>query len=370
MQKKRIAIIGAGVAGMALAILARKQGHEVQVYERAATHTTMGAGVTLWPNAMYVLHKMGLAQQAIRAGGTPESLCQYDRSGNRQTTLDIGELNRHCGYTSVTILRRDLMRILGEVLTELGVAIKFATSVTCKEVDSLRQANDLVVGADGRMQSVVRRMLFAEAGTPRYQGFINVIGVSKLRPGTLANHIGDFRHPTERFGIVPVRPDICYWAGAWRTSFDESCTQHDWLGELRQRFGGWAEAVQAVLRHPEPESVRPIFVHDLDPLPYWHKDNMVLIGDAAHASLPTSGQGACQALEDAWQLACLMSQQGELSAVLSQFYRLRIEKTTLAQHVGRQLAQQLFSGQSDEPATHPEMSLAQLSRLWMQGLDE
>ncbi|QPB82100.1 NAD(P)-binding protein [Pseudoalteromonas rubra] len=369
MQKKRIAIIGAGVAGMALALLASKQGHEVQVYERAAAHRVMGAGVTLWPNAMFVLEQMGLASDIIRAGGTPEFVCQYDRSGNRQNALDIDELNRLSGHATVTILRRDLIHVLGDALSAQGVSIAFATTVTEQDIDKLRQTYDLVVGADGRMHSVAREALFTSPVSPCYQGFINVIGISQLEPGTLPNSIGDFRYPGERFGIVPVKPQTCYWAGAWRTPLDKSCSQRDWLCELKQRFGGWTEAVQSVLRHAEPGSVRAIFVHDLDPLPYWHKGNVVVIGDAAHAALPTSGQGACQALEDAWLLSCLMSQQHDLSVVLGRFYQLRIEKVTMAQNAGRQLAQQLFSGHREESTAPSGVSLAQLSQLWMQGLN-
>ncbi|MCG7535234.1 FAD-dependent monooxygenase [Pseudoalteromonas sp. OOF1S-7] len=368
MEKKRIAIIGAGVAGMAMALLAKKQGHEVQLFERAAAHTVMGAGVTLWPNAMFVMQQMGLAQQITRAGGTPDSVCQYDRSGNRHNALDIDQLNGLSGYATVTILRRDLIRILGEALRAQGVTVQFATTIALRDIDRLRQTFDLVIGADGRMHSVVRQALFASPRLPCYQGFINVMGISKFRANTLSNIIGDFRYPGERFGIVPVKPDMCFWAGAWRTPIDKSRPPSAWLSELKQRFGGWAAPVQSVLKHAEPESVRPVFVHDLDPLPYWHKDNVVVIGDAAHAALPTSGQGACQALEDAWQLVSLMSHQEELSAVLSAFYRLRVEKTTMALHAGRQLAQQLFFGQGDMSASQSGVSVALLSQLWMQGL--
>ena len=65
----RIAIVGAGVAGMALAILARRKGYYVRLYERDSKVSSIGAGVTLWPNAIFVLQQMGLEQEIKRLGG-------------------------------------------------------------------------------------------------------------------------------------------------------------------------------------------------------------------------------------------------------------------------------------------------------------
>lgn len=76
---------------------------------------------------------------------------------------------------------------------------------------------------------------------------------------------------------------------------------------MHQHFAHWPNDIKKVLGCSEESTVKRIFVHDIDPLPYWHNKNLLMIGDAAHASLPTSGQGACQALEDAWHLSKLLS---------------------------------------------------------------
>jgi FAD-dependent urate hydroxylase len=365
---KKIAIVGAGVAGMALAILATKQGHQVSLFERGSTVSSMGAGVTLWPNAMFAMQQMGLDKEVTYAGGRPAMMRQFDQHGVLQTEFDILAVNALCGFSSVTVLRRDLMRILAGALDNLGVKIKFNCAISVADVMKLGQEFDLVVGADGRMHSIVRQALYADKVTPRYHGFVNVIGVCKPREGALENAICDYRGPGQRFGIVPVNDGWCYWAGAWNAPVDKERPRVNWYEELHERFQSWPDPVKNVLLSSDSASVNRIFVHDIDPLPFWHQGNLLMIGDAAHASLPTSGQGACQALEDAWHLARLLMETDELEIVLQGFYQQRHIKTSTAQQVGRQLAKKFFSEQPEPllPASH--ISAAELSRFWMQGL--
>lgn len=365
---KRIAIVGAGIAGLSLAILATKRGFQVSVYERKSRIASMGAGVTLWSNAMYVLHQMGLAAEIESLGGTPDFMRQFDQRGVLQTEFDIQAVNAFSGFTSTTVLRRDLMHILAKQLEGLGGKIHFGCPMTRDKVDRLQQDFDLVVGADGRMNSVAREALFSERVSPRYQGFINIIGISQPGRHSLENAIQDFRGSKERFGIVPVKQRCCYWAAAWSTDLDTARPLSSWYDEMQDRFGRWCEPVQEVLGTREISSLNRIFVHDLDPLPHWHKGNLLVLGDAAHAPLPTSGQGACQALEDAWHLASLLGEKADLEQALSDFYQLRIAKVSAAQNVGRQLAQKIFAPDSKNEAPAPVISPRQLSDFWMQGL--
>lgn len=367
-RPKKIAIVGAGVAGIAFGILATRQGHQVRLFERGRNVSRMGAGVTLWPNAMFVLQKTGLSEKVQHAGGTPSMMRQFDRNGDLQTQFDILAVNSICGFPSVTILRRELMGLLASKLESLGGGITFNCAISAADVMKLSDAFDLVVGADGRMDSVVRQALYVDRVTPRYHGFINVIGVGRQQASILNNTIDDFRGQGERFGIVPVKEGWCYWAGAWNAPVDSRRPRADWYEELHQRFRDWPAPVRNVLGSYDHATVRRIFVHDIDPLPFWHKGNVLLIGDAAHASLPTSGQGACQALEDAWSLTCLMKETDDLNIALQNFYHQRHSKTSAAQMAGRQFAQKIFSEQPEPLLPASINSAAELSRFWMQGL--
>lgn len=367
-RPKKIAIVGAGIAGMALGILATRQGHQVSLFERGRNVSDMGAGVTLWPNAMFVMQKMGLDEKIKDLGGTPCMMRQFDRNGHLQTQFDISAVNSLCGFSSVTILRRELVRLLAGTLESLGGEITLNRAISAAEVMKLSQEFDLVVGADGRMNSVVRQTLHGEEITPRYHGYVNVIGVGRQHECTLSNAIDDFRGQGERFGIVPVKDGWCYWAGAWNAPVNNKRSDACWYDELHQRFRDWPDPVRNVLLSCDSASVRGIFVHDIDPLPFWHKDNVLLIGDAAHASLPTSGQGACQALEDAWILTCLMEETDDLNIVLQKFYHQRYSKTSAAQLAGRHFAQKIFSEQPESMLPASMTSATELSRFWMQGL--
>ena len=369
MNSKRIAIVGAGIGGIALAILAARKGYQVNIFERDSEISSIGAGVTLWPNAMFVLQQMGLDKQIQALGGMPLFMRQCDRHGTVQSEFDIAKVNTLSGFSSISILRRDLMSVLGRTLADLGANIHFNSAITVSEIAQLKQDFDLVVGADGRMNSVVRQFLYAEKITPQYQGFINIIAISDLKPGTLDNVIHDFRGRGERFGIVPVKADLCYWAAGWSANIDKARPLSAWYEEMHQRFLTWPDAVQQVLKSYDENSLKRIFVHDIDRLPYWHQGNVLIMGDAAHAPLPTSGQGACQALEDAWHLVRVLEKYDDLEHALKAFYQQRIDKTSASQLVGRQVAQKIFTTAADtNETTALGISAQQLVTLWMQGL--
>ncbi|KZN70340.1 FAD-dependent oxidoreductase [Pseudoalteromonas luteoviolacea] len=366
-MKDNIAIIGAGIAGLALAILATEQGHNVTVFEQNDAISNLGAGFTLWPNAMFVISQMGLLQDVKRVSGRPLSLHSIDQYGNTQAMMDIAVLNQECGYPSITILRKELMQIFYQKALKLGVSIKFQQSINQQSLKQMKSQFDLVVGADGRMHSTTRQLLFGERHQPQYQGFINIVGISQLE-SQLTPVIKEYRGNGQRFGIVPVHSGWCYWAAAWQESLGDKQSSRDWGHELEHRFKDWPSDIQKVIQKQYSKKAKPIYLHDLDPLPYWHQDNILLIGDAAHASLPTSGQGACQALEDAWQLMTVLSNDTSLEQALKTFFLQRIAKTTAAQNVGRHVASQVFSAGNMTVESSPLPSAKQLKQLWMNGL--
>ena len=362
---KSMAIIGAGVAGLALAIFARKQGVKVTLYERGENFSSIGAGVTLWPNASFVIQQLGLMDKVLKTSGQPSYMRQCNRQGQQQNEFDIAAVNAACGFPTINLFRRDLIKLLADALQPLNATVIFNQALTSKDIPRLQQQFDLVVGADGRMHSPARQCLYGDKIQPKYQGFINIIGLCAM---DLDQSIHEYRENGERFGIVPVTQREGYWAAAWSCYMDESRPLTSWFDEMHHRFQHWPSKVQQVLNNYDSNSVKRLFVHDLDPLPYWHKDNLIIIGDAAHAPLPTSGQGASQALEDAWHLSQRLKQHQPLDDLLSQFYNTRIHKASSAQHIGRQVAQHIFHQPPSATQTAQGISTEQLSKLYMEGL--
>jgi FAD-dependent urate hydroxylase len=347
-------ILGAGIAGASTAIALAMQGIQVEMYERHPAPATIGAGVVLWSNGAFVLDQLGLLSQIAGYAGRPVAMRRLSHSGEDLGTLDIDGINSVLGYPSYSILRRDLHRVLLETLAALGVPVQFGR--TAQEItaingaaavrfsDGLELTADLIVGAEGRMNSVTRAYVSGD-NRPIHQGFANWLGVVRTeKPLFEDGHILDVWGVGQRFGMVPVGPTTAYWAGAIAQP-REIRTPGEAPGQaLLKHFETWPAWIAAMIQATPADSIRRIEVYDHDPLEQWHRGHVIVIGDAAHAALPTSGQGACQALEDAWHLARLVARQpADLAQALAAFTQARRAKTTWITTGARQLAHSLFS---------------------------
>lgn len=350
-----IAILGAGVAGVSSAIALAQQGFNVRIYERHAAVSNIGAGIVVWPNAAYVLEQLGVLNEIAAASGYPTHMRRRSHSNEDLGAIDIESINGHMGYPSLSILRNDFQNILISKLESLGVAIQYTHSVTSIETKDLGQAQvhfqnglritaDVLVGADGRMASYARRYVHDD-NAPVYQGFINWIGVYESEAESFDEiAVMDYWGVGARFGIVPVTRHKAYWAGGVACSGIGPRNPAEYKEELHSAFSGWPQPIQTMIERTPVKRINKIYVHDHNPIQAWHKHNVIAIGDAAHASLPTSGQGACQALEDAWHLAnCLSKDPHYLPRVFEKFTELRSEKTAGITMAARGFAASLFN---------------------------
>ncbi|WP_423380758.1 FAD-dependent oxidoreductase [Burkholderia sp. LMG 32019] len=374
-----IAILGAGVAGMSTALALAGRGHRIRLYERRPSESTMGAGVVLWPNAGFVLAQLGLLPDIVEVGGHLHAMRRIDRHGTPLKVTDIRELDRRMGFPTYSILRRDLQAVLARHLAARGIDVRFGHGATAIETgtdgrtvvrfdNGTEIAPDLVIGADGRMNSVARRYVVGH-NTPVYQGFVNWIGIAQSdAPLVDEASIFDYWGVRERFGIVALDRHRMYWAAAWPETDPGEETESDPAVMLEQRFATWPAPVVNVIRATPSDTIAKIRVHDLDPVDVWHRGNVLMIGDAAHAPLPTSGQGACQALEDAWHLARCLDEHGagndsDLDAALASFTMRRRPKTAAITERARDFAHLLFGDGVNESARQQIDPLAEIEAL-------
>lgn len=383
-----IGILGGGIAGLSVALALRKRGYSPRVYERRTEPATMGAGVTLWPNASFVLEELGLLQDIDAIGGRPLTMRRQDAAGNALGGLDIALLDRTMGYPTYTVLRRHLQEVLLDHVARAGIPVEFGHRAAGIELDANGRAvahfengasirPDLLIGADGRMDSVARKFVAGD-NTPVYQGFVNWIGVAQGQHALVDDiSIRDFWGAGERFGCVAIRPQLVYWAAAQVRPLSEAIPTADIRKEVEDLFAGWPEPVAHIIRATPANAIRLIAVHDLEPLHTWSRANVLLVGDAAHAPLPTSGQGACQALEDAWHLVrCLDGAGGKLDEAFRAFTKIRSPKTAKLAEQGRGFARGLFATDPDicrmrnerAKASDPVRDVQVLTAGWGQGL--
>lgn len=353
------AAIGAGVAGLAAAIALRQGGHSVAVYEQAPAIRSLGAGIVSWPNASWVLEALGVWQALRPHGRRVHAMQRYTADGELLGSIDVRAIDAAMGHTSLALLRHDLMQALLARALALGVVLH--TGHRLREVVALQAAGagatrlvfdngvtvqpDWVLGTEGRMRSRCRAFVLGteEAARPVYQGFVNWIGICEtatpaFEPGAVLDYWGT----GERFGVVALSPHRAYWAGGAAMPLGQAEPAR-YRAELQARFGHWPAPVQQALASTPDSGIHQIFLHDHDPTPQWQRANVLLLGDAAHAPLPTSGQGACQALEDAWHLGqCVQAQGDDVPQAWQQFVRLRQPKTAGITQAGRGLARGIF----------------------------
>ena len=349
-----IGILGGGIGGLSTAIALKQEGFDVSIYERHSQPSEIGAGIVCWPNASFILEQLGVLNKISNVSGSISYMNRFSNIGEPIGSLDINELNRLMKYPSYSIIRKDLMNILIQRTIELNIKVHYGHNVIkISNENSITEVHfsngimiqpNIIIGADGRMKSLARKYVSGN-NSPIYQGFINWIGVIEHESVNFAElSVSDYWGVGERFGIVPVSKTKAYWAGGAVSKKINKINPNKYKIELNSIFSGWPDIIAKVINGTPQSRINKIYVHDHDPINLWHKNNLVLLGDAAHSPLPTSGQGACQALEDAWHLTkFLKDNTNDIGKAFMLFTELRKSKTSGITMGGRQLASSIFN---------------------------
>ena len=308
----KIIIVGAGIGGLTAHLVCQRAGFEVEHYERQLHLGPAGAGIVLWPNGVKILLTLGLGEGLRRIGHTLARVVTRTHQGEPLSEMPVGELERKLGAPVYPVSRTDLQSLLvdavGPGALRLGarcVRVEQTTvNTTAYFEDGHTATGDVVLGADG-IHSTVRRAVVGEV-EPRYTGMVNWVGIlanDNLQPG----HTGsEFLGEGRRCGLLPLAGDRVYYGFACALDKGVPAPAAGRRGQLRELFGGWPAPIPAVIDRLDEADLKYLEIHDLPPLPRWSQGRLALLGDAAHATAPTLGQGGCQAMEDAiWPARCL-----------------------------------------------------------------
>ena len=176
-RARRIAIVGAGLGGLAAAIALRQQGFEVQIYEQAPELAEFGAGINISPNSVKFFHAVGLADKLHAISSEPVGLTWRDwDSGEIHNCLPFGDFEKRYGAKYYVVHRSDLHRLLSEAVPQASIQLgKRCTAVESRNgsvglsfKDGTSAEADVVVGCDG-IRSAVRACMFGGEG-PHYAG--------------------------------------------------------------------------------------------------------------------------------------------------------------------------------------------------------
>ncbi|KAF4621078.1 hypothetical protein D9613_000381 [Agrocybe pediades] len=366
-QKIRVAICGGGIGGLCLAVsLSKHSNVDVQLYEAAGQFKEIGAGVMIWFRTWKILEKMGLADEFSKIAHAPPTGMTGKPKHLSEPELALTIEDLICHRKCIRFHRAQFLDVfvnnLPTGVAHFGKRLSTYTYETSSisEHDKLIKLHfadgtssicDVLVGADG-IKSCIRTQMYERAarlkhdsgllgyihpiwtGTMAYRGLIDVNVIPKGKDGTLHRAIrdpimycGKSKHVVSysiaqgdivnvvTFASDPKKHGQPY-AGEWVVE----CPKE----ELLSCYAKWEPEVEQLLQCIEKPTKWAI--HHLQPLPFYHAERVVLMGDAAHAMAPHQGAGAGQAIEDAFILAGLLKEAtlDDIPAVLDAHERVRL----------------------------------------------
>ncbi|MFL6624266.1 MAG: flavin-dependent oxidoreductase [Sulfurifustis sp.] len=350
-----VIVIGAGIGGLTLALALHEAGIGARVYESVPQIKPLGVGINILPHASRELSRLGLEEALARAAVTTREGVFFNRFGQLIYREPLG---RYAGYEwpQYSIHRGDLQSILidavrqrlgadrvvagwkctGFVQNEESVTTYFRDTVTNEELPPRR--GRILVGCDG-LHSAIRKQLHPDEGEPRYSGINMWRGVTVWEPilsGASMIRAGWFTHG--KMVIYPIRNDVddrgrqlVNWVAEIATA---QYKKRDWNrpGDLNDFIATFAEwrfdwlDVPAFLRAATTVLEFPMV--DQDPLPWWTRGRVTLLGDAAHPMVPRGSNGAGQAILDARALADALVRERDPERALKAYEAQRLPPTT------------------------------------------
>lgn len=311
---QRIAIVGGGIGGLALAAALDPSRFEVTLHEADPARARYGGGLVLWPEAQRALRSIGAAAPVEAAGGRANGLSVHTLTGQI--------LSRGHGPNLLMTPRPVLLAALRESVPS---SVRFEHN----EVgDPTVLDADLVVGADG-----VRS---------RVRGLVHPDGAERLLTpyAALRGHLdedlpegveGEYWGPGGLFGVLATGPGRAYWFTSHRSELQEPLR----AAEVASEFGGIvgqdaAPVIRQALASASGPGTTATRIWTAPPLPRYVRGRYVVIGDAAHGMTPNLGRGACDAILDALALARALGRADSPDRALRRWQRRRLPVTQAA----------------------------------------
>ncbi len=317
----KITIAGGGVAGLASATALASRGHAVRVMEQAAEIREVGAGIQVSPNGVRVLQTLGLEEALAQSAIRIERARLIDGpTGKPVLTLDLKD-----GFQGVpwfAVHRADLIALLHDAAIQAGAAVETGVEVAPPPEGRALEGDNLLIGADGLKSKLRGRVDEAsKAFFTRQVAWRAIVQDDADRAPEARVYLGPGRHLVSypltkgRRNIVAVEERVA-WA-------EEGWSHSDHPANLRAAFSGFKGPVRGWLEAVDEVFLWGLFRHSV--AHRWHSGRQVLVGDAAHPTLPFLAQGANLALEDAFTLARCLS-EAPVDAALATYQAQREER--------------------------------------------
>jgi len=381
-----VVIVGAGIGGLTLALFLHRAQIACQVYEAAPRMRPLGVGINILPHASEAFAKLGLETSITHVSVLTREAVFFNRFGQLIYREPVG---RYAGYDhpQFSVHRGDLQQVLLDAVVErlgpdaivpgwkcvaieqdhAGAVAHFESSTTGQSLPP-RPAG-VIVGCDG-LHSAVRRMLHPLEGPPLYSGVNMWRGVTAWQPilsGASMIRAGWLK--TGKMVIYPIRDNVdgqgrqlVNWVAELEVPRE---IQRDWnrqgnIDDFIGAFDGWHFDwldVPCMIRSTETILEFPMV--DQDPLPWWSRGHVTLLGDAAHPMYPRGSNGAGQAILDARALATALRSQDDPVEALKSYEAERLPFTAEVVRMNRRnppdaILREVFERTGDRPFVRVE----------------
>lgn len=342
----KVIIAGGGIGGLTTAIALQQRGITCEVYDAAPSNKALGAGIMLAPNAMNVFDKLGVGNALRARGAVARQFYIKYYKGDVLQHIDSSILQQKFGSASYGIhraaLQQELIKAVNRPVHWGKRCIRVqqaAAGVTAYFEDGTTVGGDVLVGADG-IRSVIREQHVAHARY-RYSGqtcwrAIVPVNLPEREAAEAAEVWGGGNGL--RAMCMQVGPQQVYFWMTKRMPAGLTITPEEALAFIKKELHHFPKYMHDVMEHLRPEALIHSDLYDIAPMRQWYNGRIVLLGDAAHATTPNLGQGAGQAIEDAYVLAKWLATEKNIATAFEQYRRQRIKRVHMLVNTSWQLA--------------------------------
>lgn len=353
-------VVGAGIGGQSVAIGLKKAGFEIDVVEIHKEFNVYGVGIIQQANALRALDAIGVADEAMRRGSPYGKVKLCLPHGNSPFGVQIGEagtppIGRFPSHNGIS--RRILHDVLFEEAQKVG--LKYRMGVTVESIDNQLDAAkvtftdgtsatyDVVIAADG-VNSKVRKLIFGEFKST-YVG-LSVWRYAFKRPASLdTGYI--FFNKKHKLGVIPMTAELCYIFLNSAEGDNPIIPEDQLVEKLKSYMSAYPiPLVQELIPQvTDPTLVNYRTLETLKMPAPWYKNRVVVLGDAAHTTIPQLGSGAALAIEDAVVLIEELQKEGSVEEVFERYMTRRYNRCKMVVDVSETLGAWELLEYNDQP---------------------